>query len=108
MDIQQILELLEIAIKYVITFLSSNFFIAFVASGVGAGVGAYTAQRIVEKSSNKKSLLEEIRNTNASIVLAFDTANIFLTLKDQHVVNLYNSYHKDKRDFLVRNELASP
>jgi len=105
MDIQQIFELLEVATKCVAYFVNSNLFIAFVASGVGAGVGAYTAQKIFEKSSSKKMLLEEIRNTNASIVLAFDTGNTFIALKDQYVSDLYNNYHKDKEGFIERSEL---
>jgi hypothetical protein len=72
--------------------LNSQFVASLFAALFGALAGAYGAQRIVERSKRRSDLITEIRNTNAAIMLAFDTTNAYLNLKDQHVVRL-------KRDF---------
>ncbi len=66
----------------------------FTAALAGAGVGAYTAQWIAEKSERRRALLTEARATNAAIMLAFATTNAYCTLKSQQVHNLVDEYKK--------------
>ncbi len=59
---------------------------------IAAAAGTYGAQVVIEKTKNKEMLIEEIRNTNAAIMLAFDACNTFLSLKKQHVKSLEETY----------------
>lgn len=66
----------------------------FTAALAGAGVGAYTAQWIAEKSEHRRALLIEARATNAAIMLAFATTNAFCILKSQQIQKLVDDYRK--------------
>lgn len=80
--------------------LNSNFSAAL----AGAGVGAYAAQRIAEQSERKRKALEEIRATNAAISLTFTLANLFLNVKEQHLLRLVKTYHEQRQKVLVVEE----
>ena len=66
-----------------------------VGTFVAAAAGTYGAQVVIEKTKNREMLLEEIRNTNAAIMLAFDTFNACFSLKKQRAKPI-----KEKHDAL--------
>ncbi|MDY0884316.1 hypothetical protein ACFPL7_00990 [Dongia soli] len=76
---------------------NSNFFTAL----VGAFAGAYGAQAIVERAGRKKRLLEEIRNTNAAIVVACSITNTFCALKSQHVKGLKENLDAQRKELEI-------
>jgi hypothetical protein len=73
-------------------FFGSAFAVAAVGSGLAAFAGAVAAQRIIERSKQREDLLREIRNTNASIMVAFSISNSLLSLKKQHVKSLRDTF----------------
>jgi hypothetical protein len=76
--------------------LNSEFAKSVVGSLAGAFAGAYAAQRIIERSKQKEELIKEIRNANAAATMSFMIANTFLTIKKQHVKQLYESFERDR------------
>jgi hypothetical protein len=82
-------------------FGNSNFFIALVTALAGAGTGALGAQWIISRNEVKRRLLEEIRATNAAIMVAFEIVNTFLSLKSQHVRRLIETYDRQEQEFLA-------
>jgi hypothetical protein len=64
---------------------NTNFMMAFLTALAGAAAGAYGAQFIVERSERKRRMLEEIRSTNAAIMVAFAILNTYCSVKNQHV-----------------------
>ena len=76
---------LKVIWDYAKLFLNTGFFIALVGAGAGAFGGALGAQIISDRIRRKADLLEEIRSTNAAIMVAFSIRNSYLALKDQLV-----------------------
>jgi hypothetical protein len=68
------------------------FITAIVGSMAGAGAGAYGAQWIVARGKQRDELLTEIRNTNATIMVAVGICNTFLGIKRQNVKPLKDFY----------------
>ncbi len=62
----------------------------------GAFWGAYGGQRIVERGRRREELLTEIRNTNASTIVAVGICNSFLGIKRQTVKPLKDLYDAQK------------
>lgn len=87
--------------------ISGDFSLTLFATFVSALAGAYGAQIIAEKNKRKDVLVEEIRNTNAAIILAFAVCNSCLTLKKQQVLDLKNNYDSLKTEVLVVMTAAS-
>jgi hypothetical protein len=77
-------------------FLNSNFFITIASSCAGAFFGAYGAQRIVARGKERDELLTEIRNTNATVMVAVGICNSFLGIKRQNVKPLKDLYDAQK------------
>lgn len=77
-------------------FLNSVFITAIVGSMAGAGAGAYGAQWIVARGRQREELLTEIRNTNATIMIAVGLCNSFLGIKRQNVKPLKDLYDAQK------------
>jgi hypothetical protein len=71
-------------------------------SCAGAFAGAYGAQWIVARGKEREELLAEIRNTNATTVVALGICNTFLAIKKQHVKRLKESFDRQKADYLAR------
>ncbi len=69
-------------------FLNSN----FTAALAGALGGALTAQRIGDRAKQRGALLQEIRSTNAAIMVTFTICNAGLALKRQFVKDIYETY----------------
>jgi hypothetical protein len=67
-------------------------FTAIAGSMAGAFWGAYGGQRIVERGKQREELLTEIRNTNATIMVAVGICNSFLGIKRQNVKPLKDLY----------------
>ena len=72
----------------VAAFLNSN----FTAALAGAFAGALAAQRIGDRAKQRDTLLQEIRSTNAAIVISFTICNAGLSLKKQFVKDIYKTY----------------
>lgn len=76
----------------VAAFLNSN----FTAALAGALAGALAAQRIGDRAKQRDALLQEIRSTNAAIVITFTICNAGLALKKQFVKDIYETYTAKK------------
>ncbi len=75
-------------------FLNSNVVIAAVGGLVGAFGGALGAQRIIERVRKREETLNELRNTNAAIMVAHTICNSALVLKKQHVQPIRENFLK--------------
>lgn len=73
-------------------FLNNGFFSAL----AGAAFGAFTAQYIAKKHLQAELTLQEIKSTNAAILLAFSMANSFIVLKGQQILPLKIEYDEKK------------
>lgn len=85
------------------SFVSSSLFGTFLSTLVGAGFGAWGAQRLSEKSLRMRELLEGLRKTNAIIVLAATITNNALSLKEQSVKPLTDRYFADREEAEAHN-----
>jgi len=94
MCIEQVISTVAVPAKLVWDFVNTTFF----TSLSGAFAGAYGGQLIVEKIKNRETLLTEIRNTNAAIMMSFDICNSYLSLKKQHVKALKETFDKQRDD----------
>ena len=81
--------------KWLLCILNSN----FTAALAGALGGALAAQRIGDRAKQRETLLQEIRATNASIMLTFTICNAALSLKSLQVKDIYDAYSKTKREY---------
>lgn len=91
---------LEPALSSICNILNSNFFTSLVGSLAGALGGAVAAQRIIEKSTQRKEDLAELRSTGPAITLTFVVCNAVIVLRKQLVATRYANYMKDKADFV--------
>lgn len=73
-------------------FLNSNFTSALTGALVGAFAGAMAAQRVGDRAKQREAILQEIRSTNAAIMVAFTICNAGLALKRQFVKEIYETY----------------
>lgn len=90
-------------------FFNSTFFTAILGSFAGAVGGAYAAQRIVARNKERDELLTEIRNTSAATVAAFAVCNSFVTIKQQHIRPLKDTFERQKAElqsFLTERRLG--
>jgi len=81
-----------IAWENVTGFLNSN----FTAALAGALAGALVAQRIGDRAKQRDAMLQEIRSTNAAIMVAFTICNAGLALKKQFTKDIYETYTAKK------------
>ncbi len=72
--------------------LNSEFISASLSALAGAGLGVLGAQRLSEKFSRQRELVEAFRQANAVIVLAATIANNALRLKSQHIRPMTDRY----------------
>jgi hypothetical protein len=72
--------------------LITDLLVAAIGSAAGAFGGAY----IIEKLQNKKTILEEYRNTNAGIMLSFSVFNSLVNLRSQHTNDLRENFYVNK------------
>ena len=78
----------------VAAFFNSN----FTAALAGAFAGALAAQRIGDRAKQRAALLQEIRSTNAAIMVSFTICNAGLSLKKQLVKDIYETYTAKKSE----------
>jgi hypothetical protein len=83
------------------TVLNSNFVTSIVGALAGAFFGAWGAQKIAAKSKRRDDLLNEIRNTNAAIMVAFTVTNLSLALKKQQVKPLKDMFDQQQLAFAI-------
>lgn len=81
-------------------FANSGFTTALIGSLAGAFAGAVSAQRIVERSKERELNLLQLRNTNATIMVAFSVCNSMIAIKHQHVASLYETFQRQKEELL--------
>lgn len=81
------------------TFLNSNFTSSLSGALAGALAGALIAHRIADRAKQRELLLQEIRSTNAAIVVAFTICNAALALKKQHTKDIYDKFNTKKKEF---------
>ena len=80
--------------NWLLSVLNSN----FTAALAGALAGALAAQRIGDRAKQREALLQEIRATNAAIMLTFTICNAGLSLKSQQVKDIHDTYCRSKRE----------
>jgi hypothetical protein len=77
-------------------FLNSQFVSASLSALAGAGLGVWGAKRVADRATERKELLDSLRQANALTVLAATIANQTLSLKKQHVKELAANYFADR------------
>jgi hypothetical protein len=88
----------------VYSFVSSSLFGTFLSTLVGAGFGAWGAQRLSERALRTHELLESLRKANAIIVLAATITNNALSLKGQFVKPLTDRYLSNREAAEAHNK----
>jgi hypothetical protein len=83
--------------EVVVSFLNSSFISAFLSALAGAGLGVWGAQKLAERSTRAKELLESFRQANAITVLATTIFNQALSIKKQHIKPLSDRYFDDRK-----------
>lgn len=86
--------LLQAAWDYITVFLNSN----FTAALGGAFAGAMAAHSIANRSKLHATFQQEIRSTNAAIMVAFTICNAGLTLKKQLVKGIHDRYSAQRAE----------
>jgi hypothetical protein len=90
--------------RVVYGFVGSSLFGTFLSTLVGAGFGAWGAQRLSERALQTHELLESLRKANAIIVLAATITNNALSLKGQFVKPLTDRYFSDRKAAETHNK----
>lgn len=85
-------------------FLNSAFVSAFLSALAGAGLGVWGAQRLAERSARRRELLEALRQANALVVLAATISNQALSVKNQHIAHLSETYFRERSAAVTTNE----
>lgn len=86
------------------SFLNSAFISSFLSALAGAGFGVLGAQRLAERATRRKELLDALRQTNALIVLVATITNQALRIKKQHVAPLSTDYFHERKKAEAVNE----
>ena len=81
------------------TVLSSSVFGAAIASAFGALFGAWGAQLAISRNQNRQSFITDSRNINAALSLCFSISNIYLSIKRQHVLPMWQRYIEQQKSF---------
>jgi len=89
---QEFFNLVTSLVDWTWQLLNSNFLTAL----AGAFAGACGAAWIADRKERKRRLLEEIRSTNAAIMLAFNITNSYCGLKKQHVKRLKDNFDSQR------------
>lgn len=80
-------------------FISSNFALTIIGTFAAAFAGAYGAHHAIERSKVREEDLRELRATNAAIMVSFEITNSFLSIKNQHILKLYNDFIERQDEF---------
>lgn len=87
---------------------SWTIFIPLVASLLGAGVGAWTAQWIAARNKRNDQRLEEVRAANAATTIAYGITDHFLGMKEQIIKPIVDQFSSDRSDFIKANAAPKP
>lgn len=83
-------------------FLNESQFVRTVlASLAGAGLGAWTAQRIAARNKDNEEILKDVRATNVAASISFGITEAFIAAKMQHVKPLYDGFLREKAALLA-------
>lgn len=74
---------------------------ALISAGFGAGIGAWTANRIARSAKLRDELLAELRSIDVALTLCSSVIDVAGALKKQHVVSLLRKYESDLTRFAV-------
>lgn len=77
--------------------LNSAFISAFLSSLAGAGLGVLGAQKLAERATRRKELLDALRQANALTVLVATITNQAMRIKKQHIEPLSKSYFDERK-----------
>ncbi|WP_421286124.1 hypothetical protein [Aeromonas veronii] len=77
--------------------LNSAFISAFLSSLAGAGLGVLGAQKLAERATRRKELLDALRQANALTVLVATITNQAMRIKEQHIEPLSKSYFDERK-----------
>jgi hypothetical protein len=84
------------------TFLNESQFVRTVlASLAGAGLGAWTAQRIAARNKDNEEILKDVRASNVAASIAYGITEAFVSVKKQHVKPLCDGYKAEKAALLA-------
>jgi hypothetical protein len=83
-------------------------FIPLLASLVGAGVGAWTAQYIAARNKRNDERLKEIRAANAAATIAYGITDHFLGMKQQIVKPMFDQFAIDREAFIQADAKPKP
>jgi len=104
-----IIDSLESAADYAIEFVTAisetSLTTIVISTFAAAFAGALGAQWIAEKTRKKNESLSEIRNTNATIMISFNIANLCITLKKDHVKSLKENFDNELARLLEFKEM---
>lgn len=84
--------------------MNSQFVSASLSALAGAGLGVWGAKRVADQASERKELLDALRQANSLTVLATTIANQALSLKKQHVQELAANYFSERDRAEALNE----
>ncbi|MFM5236636.1 hypothetical protein ACEUAP_04375 [Aeromonas veronii] len=104
MPYQDISESISSLWQVSLEFLNSAFASAFLSALAGAIFGVLGAQRLAERATRRKELLDALRQTNALIVLVATIANQAMSLKKQHIEPLSIDYFKERERAVTLND----
>ncbi|WP_340149230.1 hypothetical protein [uncultured Sneathiella sp.] len=82
-------------LSFIWCLLNSNFITAL----AGAFAGAIAAYLIAKRRQRSEQILQEIRNTNVAIAIAFDITNSFISIKKEQTAPLMTDYENSKASY---------
>lgn len=82
--------------------------IPLVASLMGAGVGAWTAQYIAARNKRNDERLKELRAANAATTIAYGITDHFLGMKEQLVKPTVDNFAIERQRFMQANAAPKP
>lgn len=80
------------------SYLTSHvaFIQTLVPSLLGAGVGAWMAQRIAARNKANEELLKDVRASNAAAAIAYSIVDVLISMKGQCIKPMYESFNAEK------------
>lgn len=89
-------------------FLNSQFARTVIASLAGAGLGAWTAQRIATRNKAQDDLVKELRTINLTATIAYGITDAFISVKKDNVKPMYDKWRSEstRRQEVIRTAPA--
>jgi hypothetical protein len=102
LDWNLVIQYISVATGYATSMINSSFVIATVGGFAGAFGGALGAQHIAERNRRGDLVIAELNATNSAIMLSMMVCNTALGLKKQIVRPLYQSFLKQKSEYIEK------